>query len=175
VSDGEKLDILPSGKRFPILDKDTLRKFSHAELLEAFCAVPGDQIAEYWRQVARPASPSSIRAPLDDLRYGELSLGDARFPASALARASFVTSRSARRSPGRPSLGAERARMFGVGMVWGFGAEQFIRGSHRAARSDPDASAAYFIGHGARLRLCTRQSGGSERHQILPRVRCANW
>ena len=47
--DGDALEDPTEWQKIPILDKDTLRKFSHAELLEAFCAVPRDQIAEYWR------------------------------------------------------------------------------------------------------------------------------
>src|SRR6516165_400150 len=35
--------------KIPILDKETLRKLTHAEFLAAFCAVPGTEIAEYWR------------------------------------------------------------------------------------------------------------------------------
>ena len=47
--DANALDDPAEWRKIPILDKDTLRKFSHPELLEAFCAVPGDQIAEYSR------------------------------------------------------------------------------------------------------------------------------
>ena len=61
--------------RIPILDKDTLRKFSHAELLEAFCAVPNDQIAEYWRSGGSTGQPVFYPRTADDLRYGELSWG----------------------------------------------------------------------------------------------------
>ena len=60
--DGDALEDPTEWQKIPILDKDTLRKFSHAELLEAFCAVPRDQIAEYWRSGGSMASRSSIRA-----------------------------------------------------------------------------------------------------------------
>jgi len=43
--DADALDDPAEWQKIPILDKDTLRKFSHAELLDAFCAVPGDRIA----------------------------------------------------------------------------------------------------------------------------------
>src|SRR3974377_912012 len=55
--DANALDDPAEWQKIPILDKDTLRKFSHAELLDAFCAFPNDQIAEYWRSGGRRSHP----------------------------------------------------------------------------------------------------------------------
>ena len=41
--DANALDDPAEWQKIPILDKDTLRKFTHAELLEAFCAAPRDR------------------------------------------------------------------------------------------------------------------------------------
>src|SRR5262249_29253731 len=55
--DGNALDNPAEWQKIPILDTDTLRKFSHAELLEAFCAVPREQIVEYWRSGGSAGQP----------------------------------------------------------------------------------------------------------------------
>jgi len=55
--DADALDDPNEWQKIPILDKDALRKLSHSELLEAFCAVPQDQIAEYWRSGGTDSGP----------------------------------------------------------------------------------------------------------------------
>ena len=120
--DADALDDPAEWQKIPILDKDTLRKFSHAELLEAFCAVPGDQIAEYWRSGGSTGQPVFYPRTADDLRYGELS-GAARSRASASAPAISATSpfRSACIRPARSGRAAPKCSAWG----W-FGSEPAI-------------------------------------------------
>ncbi len=73
--DANALDDPNEWQKIPILDKDALRKLSHAELLEAFCAVPKDQIAEYWRSGGSTGQPVFYPRTAEDLTYGELSWG----------------------------------------------------------------------------------------------------
>jgi hypothetical protein len=106
--DPNALDDPAEWQKIPILDKDTLRKFSHAELLEAFCAVPNDQIAEYWRSGGSTGQPVFYPRTADDLRYGELSWGRS-FPCIGIGPGDLATSPfQARRTSGRPGLGAQR-------------------------------------------------------------------
>jgi len=73
--DQDALDDPAEWRKIPILDKDTLRKFSHAELLHAFCAVPAERIAEYWRSGGSTGQPVFYPRTADDIRYAELSWG----------------------------------------------------------------------------------------------------
>ncbi len=73
--DAETLDDPAEWQKIPILTKDTLRQFSHAELLDAFCAVPRGQIAEYWRSGGSTGQPVFYPRTADDIRYAELSWG----------------------------------------------------------------------------------------------------
>ena len=73
--DIDKLDDLREWQKIPILDKDMLRRLSHAELLEAFCAVPVTGIAEYWRSGGSTGQPVFYPRTSEDLRFAELSWG----------------------------------------------------------------------------------------------------
>ena len=107
--DPNVLDDPAEWQKIPILDKDTLRKFSHAELLEAFCAVPNDQIAEYWRSGGSTGQPVFYPRTADDLRYGELSWGRS-FPCIGIGPGDFATSpfRSAYIRPARSGRAAPK-------------------------------------------------------------------
>jgi phenylacetate-CoA ligase len=115
--DGEKLDDPTEWQKIPILDKDTLRKFSHAELLEAFCAVPGDQIVEYWRSGGSTGQPVFYPRTVDDLRYGELSWGRS-FPCIGIGPGELCHISFPLGVHPAGQVWARSARMFGVGMVW---------------------------------------------------------
>ena len=115
--DADALDDPAEWQKIPILDKDTLRKFSHAELLEAFCAVPDDQIAEYWRSGGSTGQPVFYPRTADDLRYGELSWGRS-FPCIGIGPGDLCHISFPLGVHPAGQVWARSAKMFGVGMVW---------------------------------------------------------
>jgi phenylacetate-CoA ligase len=115
--DAGALDDPAEWQKIPILDKDTLRKFSHAELLDAFCAVPRDQIAEYWRSGGSTGQPVFYPRTADDLRYGELSWGRS-FPCIGIGRGDLCHISFPLGVHPAGQVWARSAKMFGVGMVW---------------------------------------------------------
>jgi phenylacetate-CoA ligase len=115
--DANALDDPAEWQKIPILDKDTLRKFSHAELLEAFCAVPADQIAEYWRSGGSTGQPVFYPRTADDLRYGELSWGRS-FPCIGIGPGDLCHISFPLGVHPAGQVWARSAKMFGVGMVW---------------------------------------------------------
>ena len=104
--DGDALDDPAEWQKIPILDKDTLRKFTHAELLEAFCAVPprSDCRILAFRRIDRTAGFLSAHRGRSALRravvgpFVPVHWHRARRPLPHLL--------SARRASGRPGVGA---------------------------------------------------------------------
>ena len=115
--DGEALDDPNEWQKIPILDKDTLRRLSHTEMLEAFCAVPGDQIAEYWRSGGSTGQPVFYPRTAEDLRYAELSWGRS-FPCIGIGPGDLCHISFPLGVHPAGQVWARSARMFGVGMVW---------------------------------------------------------
>jgi len=115
--DADALDDPAEWQKIPILDKDTLRKFSHAELLEAFCAVPGEQIAEYWRSGGSTGQPVFYPRTAEDLLYGELSWGRS-FPCIGIGSGDLCHISFPLGVHPAGQVWARSAKMFGVGMVW---------------------------------------------------------
>jgi len=115
--DGEALDDPTVWQKIPILDKDTLRTFSHAGLLKAFCAVPSDQIAEYWRSGGSTGQPVFYSRTSDDLRYAELSWGRS-FPRIGIGPGDLCHISFPLGVHPAGQVWARSAQMFGVGKVW---------------------------------------------------------
>jgi phenylacetate-CoA ligase len=115
--DADALDDPNEWQRIPILDKDALRKLSHSELLEAFCAVPQDQIAEYWRSGGSTGQPVFYPRTAEDLTYGELSWGRS-FPCVGIGPGDLCHISFPLGVHPAGQVWARSARMFGVGMVW---------------------------------------------------------
>jgi phenylacetate-CoA ligase len=113
----DALDDPEEWQKIPILDKDTLRKFSHAELLEGFCAVPHDQIAEYWRSGGSTGQPVFYPRTVDDLVYGELSWGRS-FPCIGIGPGDLCHISFPLGVHPAGQVWARSAKMFDVGMVW---------------------------------------------------------
>ena len=113
----DALDDPEEWQKIPILDKDTLRKFSHAELLHAFCAVPHDQIAEYWRSGGSTGQPVFYPRTVDDLVYGELSWGRS-FPCIGIGPGDLCHISFPLGVHPAGQVWARSAKMFNVGMVW---------------------------------------------------------
>jgi len=115
--EADRLDDKEVWERIPILDKEVLRKFSHAEFLEALCIVPQSEIAEYWRSGGSTGQPVFYPRTKDDLRYAELSWGRS-FPcigvgAGELCHISFPLGVHP-----AGQVWARSSRLFDVGMVW---------------------------------------------------------
>ena len=133
--DADKLDDKDEWQKIPILDKDTLRKFSHAEFLAEFCAVPPNQIAEYWRSGGSTGQPVFYPRTRDDLRYAELSWGRS-FPCIGIGPGDLCHISFPLGVHPAGQVWARSAQMFGVGMVWVGAGNSYP--SRSPTRSDPD-------------------------------------
>lgn len=71
----DRLDDPEEWQKIPILDKDTLRCFDHAEFMAQFCVAPRSQIAEYWRSGGSTGRPVFYPRTYDDVRYALVTWG----------------------------------------------------------------------------------------------------
>jgi phenylacetate-CoA ligase len=115
--DIDRLDDPREWQKIPILDKDMLRRLSHAELLEAFCAVPSTEIAEYWRSGGSTGQPVFYPRTAEDLRFAELSWGRS-FPCIGIGAGDLCHISFPLGVHPAGQVWARSAQMFGVGMVW---------------------------------------------------------
>jgi phenylacetate-CoA ligase len=115
--DADKLDRKEEWERIPILDKDTLRKFSHAEFLDNFCVIPHNEIAEYWRSGGSTGQPVFYPRTKDDVRYAELSWGRS-FPCMGIGPGDLCHIAFPIGVHPAGQVWARSAQMFGVGMIW---------------------------------------------------------
>lgn len=115
--DIDKLDDKAEWERIPILDKDTLRRFNHAEFLDNLCIAPREAIAEYWRSGGSTGQPVFYPRTQDDVRYAELSWGRS-FPCIGIGPGDLchISFPLGVRPAGQ--IWARGAQHFGVGMVW---------------------------------------------------------
>jgi phenylacetate-CoA ligase len=112
-----KLDEPSEWEKIPILDKDTLRRFSHAEFLEQLSIAPPTQIAEYWRSGGSTGQPVFYPRTFDDLRYAELSWGRS-FPCIGIGPGDLCHISFPIGVHPAGQVWARSAKLFGVGMVW---------------------------------------------------------
>jgi phenylacetate-CoA ligase len=115
--DANALDDPSEWRKIPILDKETLRKLSHAEFLEAFCAVPRTEIAEYWRSGGSTGQPVFYPRTREDLRFAELSWGRS-FPCIGIGPGDLCHISFPLGVHPAGQVWARSAQLFGVGMVW---------------------------------------------------------
>ncbi len=115
--DPRRLDDKDMWERIPILDKDVLRKFSHAEFLQALCIVPQNKIAEYWRSGGSTGQPVFYPRTKDDLRYGELSWARS-FPCIGIEPGELCHISFPLGIHPAGQVWARSSRLVDVGMVW---------------------------------------------------------
>ncbi len=115
--DPDRLDDKEVWERIPILDKEVLRKFSHAEFLEALCVAPRNEIAEYWRSGGSTGQPVFYPRTKDDVRYAELSWGRS-FPCIGIEPGELCHISFPIGVHPAGQVWARSSRLFDVGMVW---------------------------------------------------------
>ena len=115
--DAAKLDEPAEWEKIPILDKDTLRRFTHAEFLNNLCVIPHDRIAEYWRSGGSTGQPVFYPRTADDMRYAELSWGRS-FPCIGIGSGDLCHISFPIGVHPAGQVWARSARLFDVGMVW---------------------------------------------------------
>jgi phenylacetate-CoA ligase len=115
--DPRRLDDKEMWERIPILDKDVLRKFSHAEFLQALCIAPQNKIAEYWRSGGSTGQPVFYPRTKDDLRYGELSWARS-FPCIGIEPGELCHISFPLGIHPAGQVWARSSRLVDVGMVW---------------------------------------------------------
>ena len=155
------LDDPSEWEQIPILDKETLRKLTHAEFLAAFCAVPDTEIAEYWRSGGSTGQPVFYPRTRDDLRFAELSWGRS-FPCMGIGPGDLCHISFPLGVHPAGQVWARSAQLFGVGMIWvGAGNALSLGG---ATRLDPDIAPDGVHRH-EQLCAASRQSRGGEGHR----------
>ena len=115
--DINRLDEKDVWESIPILDKDTLRTFSHAQLLDNLCAVPSEEIAEYWRSGGSTGQPVFYPRTKEDVRYAELTWGRS-FPCIGIGPGDLCHISFPLGIHPAGQVWARSAQMFGVGMLW---------------------------------------------------------
>lgn len=115
--DVSRLDDAEVWEQIPILDKETLRKLSHADFLDALCIVPRTEIAEYWRSGGSTGQPVFYPRTQDDLRYAELSWARS-FPCIGVRPGELCHLSFPLGVHPAGQVWARSARLFDVGMVW---------------------------------------------------------
>lgn len=68
--DGDKLDDPEVWQKIPILGKETLREFDHAQFMDNFCVAKPENIAEYWRSGGSTGRPVFYPRTFEDVNYG---------------------------------------------------------------------------------------------------------
>ena len=115
--DAERLDDPEEWQKIPVLDKETLRQYSHAEFMENFCVAAGDRIAEYWRSGGTTGTPVFYPRTFEDVDYGLLSWGRS-FPAIGIGAGDLVHISFPIGIHPAGQVWARSAHQFGVGMSW---------------------------------------------------------
>lgn len=115
--DPSRLDDRSEWEKIPILDKETLRRFSHAEFLDNLCIIPATQIAEYWRSGGSTGQPVFYPRDAEDVRYAELTWGRS-FPCIGIGPGDLCHISFPLGVHPAGQVWARSAKLFGVGMVW---------------------------------------------------------
>jgi phenylacetate-CoA ligase len=115
--DPHRLDDKEVWESIPILDKESLRKFSHAEFLDNLCIAPPNKITEYWRSGGSTGQPVFYPRTADDLRYGELSWARS-FPCIGIAPGELCHISFPLGIHPAGQVWARSARLAEVGMIW---------------------------------------------------------
>jgi phenylacetate-CoA ligase len=115
--DANKLDDPAEWQKIPIIDKDVLRRMSHAEFMDQLCIVPKEQIAEYWRSGGTTGKPVFYPRTFEDVKYGLLSWGRS-FPAMGIGAGDLCHISFPIGIHPAGQIWARSAHDFGVGMSW---------------------------------------------------------
>ena len=113
----DRLDDPAEWARIPILTKDELRRFDHAQFMQQFCAVPAREIAEYWRSGGATGQPVFYPRSYDDVHYGLISWGRS-FPCVGLGADDLCHLSFPIGVHPAGQVWARSARHFKVGMAW---------------------------------------------------------
>ena len=73
--DPDRLDDPEVWQSIPIIDKDTLRQWSHDEFLKQINVAEPHEISEYWRSGGSTGQPVFYPRTFEDVTYGLLSWG----------------------------------------------------------------------------------------------------
>ena len=115
--DADRLDDPAEWQKIPILDKDTLRRFDHAEFIRQFCSVPATEIAEYWRSGGTTGKPVFYPRTHEDVKYALLSWGRS-FPCMGIGPGDLCHISFPIGVHPAGQVWARSAQMFNVGMIW---------------------------------------------------------
>ena len=115
--DPSKLDDISEWEKIPILDKDTLRRLSHAEFIDNLCIVPLAEVVEYWRSGGSTGQPVFYPRNAEDVRYAELTWGRS-FPCIGIGPGDLCHISFPLGVHPAGQVWARSAKLFGVGMVW---------------------------------------------------------
>lgn len=115
--DPARLDERAVWERIPILTKDDLRQFDHQTFMQQFCAVPPEEIAEYWRSGGTTGKPVFYPRSYEDVQYGLISWGRS-FPCIGLGAADLVHLSFPIGIHPAGQVWARSAQLFKVGMAW---------------------------------------------------------
>ena len=113
----DKLDDPEVWSQIPILDKDTLRQYSHADFMENFCVAPSTEIAEYWRSGGTTGKPVFYPRTFADVDYGLLTWGRS-FPALQITEGDLCHISFPIGIHPAGQIWARSAHQFGVSMSW---------------------------------------------------------
>jgi phenylacetate-CoA ligase len=115
--DADRLDDPAVWQSIPILGKDTLRQFDHAEFMRLFCRVPPSEIAEYWRSGGSTGKPVFYPRSHEDIEYALLSWGRS-FPCMGIGPGDLCHIAFPIGIHPAGQIWARSAQLFGVGMLW---------------------------------------------------------
>ena len=115
--DGNKLDDPEVWGQIPIVTKEILRKFDHAEFMENFNVAPPEDIAEYWRSGGSTGKPVFYPRTFEDVKYG-LESWARTYPAMGIKPGDLCHISFPIGIHPAGQIWARSAHQMGVGMNW---------------------------------------------------------
>lgn len=115
--DPAKLDDPEEWSKIPIIDKDTLRQWSHDEFMGQVNIAPPEEISEYWRSGGTTGQPVFYPRTFEDVTYGLLSWGRS-FPCIGIGAGDLCHISFPIGIHPAGQIWARSAHDFGVGMSW---------------------------------------------------------
>jgi phenylacetate-CoA ligase len=115
--DANRLDDPEVWRKIPIVDKEVLRRLTHAEFMEQFCIAGPTEIAEYWRSGGSTGRPVFYPRTFEDVNYGLLTWGRS-FPAMGIGPGDLCHISFPIGIHPAGQVWARSAHQFGVGMSW---------------------------------------------------------
>ena len=115
--DADCLDDPKEWEKIPVLDKDVLRQLDHAEFMRQFCAVPHQEIAEFWRSGGSTGKPVFYPRTAEDVAYALQTWGRS-FPCMGIGKGDLCHISFPIGLHPAGQVWARSAIDFGVGMNW---------------------------------------------------------